>query len=124
MTLPDALHRRQIAPLLGAPPGTVPNFVDPISRGQDIVIASIVLSSVALAFVSVRIFVKLFITRRFGWDDVFACAALVSLFSYAFWGILWGFGALDFVVFAASLWILCDLGVGLLGMFIVLGMGN
>lgn len=69
--------RRQVAQLLGAPPGVVPNYIDPYSRGQQIVITGIVLSSVALIFVTARVLVKLVLTKHFGWDDIFALGALV-----------------------------------------------
>lgn len=68
---------RAIDPLLGAPPGEEPNFINPYSRGQRIVISSIILTSFAFVFVLARVFVKGFITKRFGWDDVFCVAAMV-----------------------------------------------
>lgn len=75
MTVPS-LHLRGLAQLLGAPPGEKINYIDPDSRGQSIVISSILLTSFACLFVITRVFIKKFVTKRLGWDDFFCVAAL------------------------------------------------
>ena len=68
--------------LLSAPPGTQPNFVNPPTRGGEMVGASIAVTTLALIFVLARIYTKLFITKGFDWADYFAISAMVSLSFY------------------------------------------
>lgn len=73
-----SLLQRQ-SPLELAPPGVTPNYIDPVSRGPELVRVSIALVSLAAVFVAMRFIVKIFITKSPAWDDVFSLAALVSL---------------------------------------------
>ncbi|RAL64938.1 hypothetical protein DID88_001529 [Monilinia fructigena] len=68
---------RALSPLLGAPPGTVPNYINPVTRGNEIVVTSIVLTSLAFVFVVTRVLLRLFVKKSFGWDDVFCVCALM-----------------------------------------------
>lgn len=56
-------------PALIPPPGVQPNFVNPFSRGPDVVIASSICLALMLVMVIVRFFTKLYIKHRWGWDD-------------------------------------------------------
>lgn len=73
-----SLLQRQ-SPLELAPPGVTPNYIDPVSRGPELVRVSIALVSLAAVFVAVRFIVKIFMTKSPAWDDAFSLAALVSL---------------------------------------------
>ena len=72
------LFQRQ-SPLELAPPGVTPNYIDPVSRGPELVRVSIALVSLAAVFVATRFIVKIFMTKSPALDDVFSLAALVSL---------------------------------------------
>ncbi|RDL34576.1 uncharacterized protein BP5553_07704 [Venustampulla echinocandica] len=69
---------RAVDPLLLPPDGEEPNYINPLSRGQKIVIASVVLTSFAFVFVIARVIVKGFVTKRFGWDDIFCVGAMAA----------------------------------------------
>ena len=73
-----SLLQRQ-SPLELAPPGVTPNYIDPVSRGPELVRVSIALVSLAALFVAMRFIVKIFMTKSLAWDDAFSLAALVSL---------------------------------------------
>jgi hypothetical protein len=51
------------------PPGVIPNFDDPESRAIVMHIGISICLGVALVFVLLRIYVKLAVTRAWGWDD-------------------------------------------------------
>lgn len=51
------------------PPGVVPNYIDPISRGWKAVDAALVSLIFAAFFVVLRLFTKFKITHSPGWDD-------------------------------------------------------
>ena len=51
------------------PPGVVPNYVNPISRGYQATDAALVSLLFAAVFVALRIFTKACVTHALGWDD-------------------------------------------------------
>ena len=75
---PEVLEK--IAEQLGAPPGTIPNYVDPQSIGSQVVIPTIVLGILAVFFVLLRVYTKVFISKALRWDDYFSVGAAVRLF--------------------------------------------
>ena len=63
-----------------------PNYVDPETRGDALIVTnSIFISFVAIAM-SARLYTRVFITKCFGLDDVLAILAFVS------WSIFFEFG--------------------------------
>lgn len=69
--------RRADVTLLGAPPGTVPNFIDPPTRATEMVAPSIALTTLALIVVLGRIYTKTFITKSFDLSDWLSIGAIV-----------------------------------------------
>ena len=56
-------------PALLPPPGITSNFVDPTSRGKDLVITSALCIPLMVVCVAVRFYTKLRIKHVWGWDD-------------------------------------------------------
>ena len=56
-------------PGLAPPPGVLPNFSNPVSRADSMRIVSSVSMAVAIGFVILRVYSRLWITRTFGKDD-------------------------------------------------------
>jgi hypothetical protein len=54
-----------------------PNYIDPVTRGPDLLIVSIVFTSLAFVLTSLRIYTRLWITGSFGVDDLLGVVALV-----------------------------------------------
>ena len=73
--LPESLL--ETLPAMKPPPGEVPNFVDPYSKGPILVIASTITLFLGLCFFGIRIYTKLFIVRKAAWDDCKALSLLV-----------------------------------------------
>lgn len=63
------LHPRQNAPPSLAPPGVIPDYVDPPTIGNQVIVASMTLVVFALGFVLVRLLIKWRIVKKWGWDD-------------------------------------------------------
>ncbi|KAL8711207.1 MAG: hypothetical protein Q9220_004352 [cf. Caloplaca sp. 1 TL-2023] len=57
-------------PALLPPPGVHPNFIDPYSRGRDVVIASSICVGLMMSMVIMRFYTKIRIKRVWGWDDL------------------------------------------------------
>jgi hypothetical protein len=55
-----------------------PNYIDPVTRGDGIVIASAVFGSLATIAIALRTYSKICITRTFGSDDVLILFAWVG----------------------------------------------
>ena len=51
------------------PPGVVPNFKNPPSLAQPIIAVHAVFLSLAVLFVALRLYTKIFLTRLLRWDD-------------------------------------------------------
>lgn len=51
------------------PPGVIPNFVNPESRGPVSVIVCTIAMVLMISFVMIRFYAKLGIIRRRNWDD-------------------------------------------------------
>lgn len=56
-------------PAMNPPPGKVPNFVDPYSKGPVLVIVSTVTLVLGLFFFAIRIYTKVYLVRKAAWDD-------------------------------------------------------
>lgn len=56
-----------------------PNYIDPLTRGDALVVINAVLISVVVIVVSLRLYTRLAIRRWFGADDTFIALALVCL---------------------------------------------
>lgn len=54
-----------------------PNYVNPETKGPDLLVANCVMFSVASVVVGLRIYTRVFVSRCFGADDVFVLLALV-----------------------------------------------
>lgn len=67
----------QLADRLGAPPGTIPNYVGPSTIGHRLVIPTLTLGILTLIFVTARIAIKSIITNALGWDGLLSVAAVV-----------------------------------------------
>jgi hypothetical protein len=76
MTSGYAQWKRDVE-LVGPPPGTQPNFINPPSRGPEMVSVSIAMTTLACAVVLARVYIKTFVTKAFDWSDYFAIGALV-----------------------------------------------
>jgi hypothetical protein len=57
-----------------------PNYVDPETRGNGIIVASILFGLLGTIATALRLYTRLFITRTFGLDDAFIIAAWVRFF--------------------------------------------
>ena len=66
--IPDGLILSEI-PALAPPPGIEPNFVNPPSKGQTLIIFGSLILGLMLLFVGMRIYAKRCIIRQFSWDD-------------------------------------------------------
>ena len=56
-------------PALNPPPGVIPNFVDPYTRGPKLLALSAVAIGVMYLFVMARFYAKFYVQRRLTWDD-------------------------------------------------------
>lgn len=64
-----SLDVRDTADLPLAPPGVSPNYINPPNDGDNPVVASLLTPVLAALAVAVRIFTKLKIVRKTGFDD-------------------------------------------------------
>ena len=63
------LYGRQNGSPLGAPPGVVPNYIDPVSRGYQMADVALITGSIAAAFVATRLSTRLFTKQSSGLED-------------------------------------------------------
>lgn len=70
------------APATAPPPGTAPNYADPVSMDSPFVVLGIFLSLSILA-VSIRLFVRFRFTKTWGWDDYTCILAAIGSVIYA-----------------------------------------
>jgi len=61
------------------PPGVVPDYINPESRGLTVVTVSLVFCSIALVFVVARIATRIKMVKKVGWDDRWAILAMVYM---------------------------------------------
>lgn len=54
-----------------------PNYIDPITKGDAIVVTSVVFAAAASVTVIIRLYTRFWITSIFGLDDVFIIIAAV-----------------------------------------------
>ena len=65
-------------PASPAPSGVTPNFTNPPSDGYQLVVVTTLLFAIMVIFLLNRLYVKLFITRAWSWDDI-TCAISAAL---------------------------------------------
>lgn len=56
-------------PVVPPPPGVFSNFVDPESRSSLVIAITSICAAITWVVVTARLYVKLRITKTFGWDD-------------------------------------------------------
>ena len=56
-------------PALAPPHGVCPNFIEPASRASGLRQYLAIVTAITLAFVMLRMYTKLFVTKAIGWDD-------------------------------------------------------
>jgi hypothetical protein len=56
-----------------------PNYDNPKTRGNALTVVDSVFLAVALIFLLLRLYTRLFVRKWFGWDDVFICLAFVCI---------------------------------------------
>ncbi|KAK8214032.1 hypothetical protein IWZ01DRAFT_539937 [Phyllosticta capitalensis] len=54
-----------------------PNYVNPVTRGNGIVVLNVVLASISLAMLALRIYSRVYLKRWFGSDDIYMIIAFV-----------------------------------------------
>jgi hypothetical protein len=54
-----------------------PNYTDPTTRGEALLIVNLVFISIAFITVGLRLYTRIWIKRWFGWDDAAIVVALV-----------------------------------------------
>lgn len=62
----------------------VPNYTNPETRGQSLIIVNAVFLGLATVVVVLRLFTRLVVRRWFGWDDIWIVFAFVSTFFHFF----------------------------------------
>lgn len=63
------VSRQQRVPAIDPPPGVIPNFVNPESRMQGLIVTAICFTVIAGICVCLRMYTRMFLTRSVGWDD-------------------------------------------------------
>lgn len=63
------LSASQHVPATIPPPGVTPDFENPESRGSVHIITGAVLLALMILFYAIRIYAKVFVIKRFHWDD-------------------------------------------------------
>ncbi len=56
-------------PALQPPPGVIPNFNDPYTRGPVLIALSAVAIAIMYLFVIIRLYCKVWVHRKVSWDD-------------------------------------------------------
>ena len=57
------------SPLSAPPKGQTSNFVDPKSEGDVLTVVCSIFLFIMISFFSLRVYAKIFIARKFTWDD-------------------------------------------------------
>lgn len=68
-------------PALFPPTGVTSNFVDPISRGKDLIVTSALCITLMVVCIAIRFYTKLRIKNAWGWDDC-ESLSLVDIHAY------------------------------------------
>lgn len=68
-TVPNFFSNGHPLVAMPPPPGVVPNFVNPVSRGSYLITVNAVLLSITTLFVLMRFYTRIFLARAIGWDD-------------------------------------------------------
>lgn len=86
-TLPPGLTPEMLpfTPASMPPPGVVPNFENPYSAGKSYYVASGILTTIMLVFVTLRFYTKLFIWKKTTLDDW--TTLLGAILTLGFFGI-------------------------------------
>ncbi|KAF2121687.1 hypothetical protein BDV96DRAFT_627957 [Lophiotrema nucula] len=87
---PEVLAMLASMPAITPPNGTIPNFVDPYSKGPtQIIVTSIILGLVVIFFCN-RAYVKLWLMKKLSWDDATILIAMLGSLAYYIactWGV-------------------------------------
>lgn len=76
-------------PALPPPPGVIPNFTNPESKGESLIIPGAILLTLVIIAVANRAYTKLCIIRKFSWDDL--TLSLSAIGAIASYGVcVWG----------------------------------
>lgn len=59
----------RVVGLLPPPPGQRANFVDPPNENASIIALQVVCMTLVTIFVAMRVCLRIFVLRAFGWDD-------------------------------------------------------
>ncbi|MCJ1454230.1 hypothetical protein MMC28_004582 [Mycoblastus sanguinarius] len=71
-----------VTPVLPPPPGTTSNFANPDDRVTMYIVPCSILLAVMILFVSLRFYVRLWISRSPGWDDLACLLATIGQISF------------------------------------------
>ena len=82
MSLPPNIDPSEI-PALEPPPGVVPNFVDPYTRGPMLLALSAVAVGIMYLFVTIRIYCKFFVRKTLSWDDRKSTGGILMFLRYS-----------------------------------------
>ena len=66
---PEELSALSSYPTLPPPPGVMPNFMDPENQNQPLIVVASLLLVIMGAIVLNRAYCKIFIVRKYSWDD-------------------------------------------------------
>ncbi len=67
------LQLRQSAAPTALPPGVVPNYVNPTTISNQVIVTSLTLVVFSSLFVITRLFIKWRVVEKWGWDDCEQC---------------------------------------------------
>ena len=66
---PQELYILSHTPAIPPPPGIEPNFINPTSNSQPLIVVTSLFLGLTTLFALNRAYVKTFIVRKFSWDD-------------------------------------------------------
>ncbi len=66
---PGSSYDLSQVPGLAPPPGVIPNFVDPYTRGPLLLALTTVAMGIMYVFVTARLYCKFYVQRKLSWDD-------------------------------------------------------
>ena len=66
---PQELQALSHTPAIQPPPGVEPNFVNPASNRQPLIVITSLFLGLTSIFALTRAYVKTFINRKYSWDD-------------------------------------------------------
>ena len=69
LTFSNSSDMEYTLPAQFPPPGITSDFVHPVTRGKDLIIACTLCISLMTVCVAVRFYTKIFIKHAWGWDD-------------------------------------------------------